>query len=157
MAKEKNNFKKIRNKKAAHDYYFIDTFEAGIVLKGTEIKSIRQGKVSFKDSYAKIDKNNEVWLLNLHISPYEMSAIFNHDATRPRKLLLNKREIKKINSKVIEGGMTLIPAAIYINKRSLCKVELALSKGKHNYDKRDVAQKKDMKREEDRAKKMVRY
>ena len=92
--------------------------------------------------------------MNLHISPYEKSAYFNHDPMRPRKLLLNKREIKKINSKIIEGGMTLIPASIYINEKSLCKVELALAKGKKNYDKREVLQQKDQQRDVDRAKKM---
>lgn len=157
MAKQNNNnrLREMKNKKARHEYFFIETYEAGIVLSGTEIKSIRQGKVSFKDSFARIDKNGEVWLLNFHISPYEKSTYFNHEATRPRKLLLNKREIKKINSKIIEGGMTLIPASIYINEKSLCKVEIALAKGKKNYDKREVMQKKDQQRDMDRAKKMT--
>ena len=93
--------------------------------------------------------------MNLHISPYEKSTYFNHDATRPRKLLLNRREIKKINAKIIQGGMTLIPSSIYINENSLCKVELALAKGKKNYDKRDDLQKKDQQRDVDRAKKMT--
>lgn len=157
MAKQNNNdrIREIKNRKARHEYFFVQTYEAGIVLRGTEIKSIRQGKVSFKDSYARIDKQGEVWLLNLHISPYEKSTYFNHEATRPRKLLLNKREIKKINSKIVEGGMTLIPASIYINEKSLCKVELAIAKGKKNYDKREVLQKKDQQRDADRAKKMT--
>ena len=92
MAKQKKTDRviQINNRKARHEYFFIETFEAGIVLKGTEIKSIRQGKVSFKDSFARVDKNNEVWLLNLHISPYEKTTFFNHDPTRPRKLLLNR-------------------------------------------------------------------
>jgi SsrA-binding protein len=156
MAKQNNKdrIKEMKNRKARHEYLFIDTYEAGIVLKGTEIKSIRQGKVSFVDSFAKIDKQGEVWLINLHISPYEKTAFFNHEATRPRKLLLNRREIKKINSKIIEGGMTLVPASIYINDKSLCKVELALAKGKKNYDKREDLQKKDQQRDVDRAKKM---
>lgn len=146
--------KAMKNRKARHEYFFIDTYEAGVVLQGTEIKSIRQGKVSFKDSYAKIDKDGQVWLLNLHISPYEKSTYFNHEATRPRKLLLNKREIKKMNTKIIEGGMTLVPSQIYINDRGYCKVEIALAKGKKNYDKRDVMQKRDQKRDLERAKKM---
>jgi SsrA-binding protein len=156
MAKQNNNdrIREIKNRKARHEYFFVQTYEAGIVLKGTEIKSIRQGKVSFKDSYARIDKQGEVWLLNLHISPYEKSTYFNHEATRPRKLLLNKREIKKMNSKIVEGGMTLIPASIYINEKSLCKVELAIAKGKKNYDKREVLQKKDQQRDAERSKKM---
>ncbi len=157
MAKQNNNnrLREIKNRKARHEYFFLDTYEAGIVLRGTEIKSIRQGKVSFKDSFARIDKQGEVWLMNLHISPYEKSAYFNHEATRPRKLLLNRREIKKINSKITEGGMTLVPVSIYINEKSLCKVELALAKGKRNYDKREVMQKKDQQRDMDRAKKMA--
>jgi SsrA-binding protein len=156
MAKQNNNdrIREIKNRKARHEYFFVQTYEAGIVLRGTEIKSIRQGKVSFKDSYARIDKQGEVWLLNLHISPYEKSTYFNHEATRPRKLLLNKREIKKMNSKIVEGGMTLIPASIYINEKSLCKVELAIAKGKKNYDKREVLQKKDQQRDAERSKKM---
>lgn len=155
MSKQKNNdrLREIKNKKARHEYFFIETFEAGIVLKGTEIKSIRQGKVNFIDSFARVDKMGEVWLMNLHISPYEKSAYFNHEATRPRKLLLNKREIKKISTKIVEGGMTLIPASIYINQRSLCKVELALAKGKKNYDKREDLQQKAQQRDIDRAKK----
>lgn len=157
MAKQKNTdrIKQINNRKARHEYLFIETYEAGIVLKGTEIKSVRQGKVSFTDSFASIDKNGEVWLLNLHISPYEKTTYFNHDAKRPRKLLLNRREIKKINSKIIEGGMTLIPVSMYINDKSLCKVEIALAKGKKNYDKREDMQKKDQQRDLDRAKKMT--
>ncbi len=145
--------KQMINRKAKHEYYFVDKFEAGIALQGTEIKSIRQGKVSFKDSFARIDKKGEVWLLNLHITPYEKSTYFNHEATRPRKLLLNRREIKKLNSKIIEGGMTLIPASMYINDKGLCKVELALAKGKKNYDKREVMQKRDQKLDMDRARK----
>lgn len=157
MAKQKNTdrIKQILNRKARHEYLFIETYEAGIVLKGTEIKSVRQGKVSFTDSFASIDKNGEVWLLNLHISPYEKTTYFNHDAKRPRKLLLNRREIKKINAKIIEGGMTLIPVSMYINDKSLCKVEIALAKGKKNYDKREDMQKKDQQRDLDRAKKMT--
>ncbi len=145
--------KQMINRKAKHEYYFVDKFEAGIALQGTEIKSIRQGKVSFKDSFARIDKKGEVWLLNLHITPYEKSTYFNHEATRPRKLLLNRREIKKLNSKIIEGGMTLIPASMYINDKGLCKVELALAKGKKNYDKREVMQKRDQKLDMDRVRK----
>ena len=143
--------KQMINRKARHEYFFIEKYEAGVVLQGTEIKSIRQGKVSFKDSFAKIDKRGEVWLMNLHISPYEKSTFFNHEATRSRKLLLSKREIKKLNTKIIEGGMTIIPSMMYINDRGLCKVQIALAKGKKNYDKRDVMQQRDQKREMDRA------
>ena len=134
------------NRKAQHDYFFIQEIEAGIVLKGTEIKSIRQGKVNFKDSYARID-DGEVWLYNLHINPYEKTTYFNHDPTRKRKLLLNKKEIKRLKVKVEQDGMTLVPKTIYINEKSKCKVMLALAKGKKSYDKRDSIQAKDIKRD----------
>jgi SsrA-binding protein len=140
---------KIRNKKASHDYYFIQEWEAGIVLQGTEIKSIKQSKVNFKDSYARIE-NGEIWLYNLHISPYEHGNINNHEPERKRKLLLQKREIKKMTSKVEEKGMTLVPKDIYINDKGLAKLTLALAKGKRLYDKRDVLQKKDEMREQQR-------
>ena len=134
------------NRKAGHDYYFVSETEAGIVLKGTEIKSIRQGRVNFKDSFAKII-DDEVWLFNLHISPYEKTTYFNHEPERKRKLLLHKREIKKLYKKVELEGMTLIPKKVYINDRGKCKVLLALAKGKKNFDKRDSIMEKDLKRE----------
>ncbi|MCL2065108.1 MAG: SsrA-binding protein SmpB [Candidatus Cloacimonetes bacterium] len=140
------------NRKAHHDYFFIHEIEVGIVLKGTEIKSIRLGKVNFKDSYAKID-NGEVWLYNLHISPYEKTTYFNHEPTRKRKLLLHKREIKRLKIKVEQDGMTLVPKSIFINEKSKCKLILALSKGKKNYDKRDTIQSKEMKRDLERKEK----
>ena len=138
-----------KNRKAEHDYFFISEVEAGIVLKGTEIKSIRLGKINFKDSYAKII-DNEVWLFNLHISPYEKTTYFNHEPTRKRKLLLHKREIRRLKNKVEQEGMTLVPKTIYINEMSKCKVALAVAKGKKLYDKRESIQSKDMKRDEDR-------
>lgn len=141
--------KSIKNRKAEHDYYIIQTMEAGIVLKGTEIKSIRSGKVSFKDSYAKIE-NGECWLLNLHISPWEKASFFNHEPERKRKLLLNRHEIKRLKVKVDEQGMTLVPVELYINETGKCKVKLALAKGKHSYDKRESLQKKDLERERER-------
>jgi len=141
-----------KNRKAEHDYFFIQEIEAGIVLKGTEIKSIRLGRLNFKDSYAKID-NGEVWLYNLHISPYEKTAYFNHEPTRKRKLLLHKREIKKLKIKVEQDGMTLVPKIIFINEKSKCKVMLALSKGKKSFDKRDTIQAKDIKRDIERREK----
>ncbi len=134
-----------KNRKARHEYFFIDKFEAGIVLQGSEIKSIREGKVSFKDSYAKII-NGEVWLYNLHISPYRQASYFNHEPERPRKLLLTKREIKKLSKKVEEEGYTLIPAELYITKRGLAKIQLVLAKGKKNYDKREDIKKRDEER-----------
>lgn len=141
-----NEFK---NRKAGFEYFFIQEIECGIVLKGTEIKSIRLGKLNFKDSYAKIH-NDEVWLFSLHISPYEKTAYFNHEPERKRKLLLHKREIKRLKAKVEQEGMTLVPKAIYINEKGKCKVMLCLAKGKKNYDKRDTIQTKDVKRDMER-------
>lgn len=136
----------IKNRKALHEYFVIQKFEAGIALVGTEIKSIRAGKLNFKDSYAKVDKG-ECWLMNLHISPWEKASFFNHQAERPRRLLLHKNEINRLKSKVEEQGMTLIPLEIYINEQGFCKVSLALAKGKKLYDKRESLQKKDMERD----------
>jgi SsrA-binding protein len=147
--REVKKVKKYRNRKAMHNYFIIQEMEAGIVLQGSEIKSIRAGKVSFKDSYATIE-NNEVWLNSLHISPYEQSGIYNHDPERKRKLLLNKREIRKLIPKTEEQGYTLIPKEIYINEKGLAKVNLALAKGKKLYDKRETIQKKDELREHQR-------
>ena len=143
----------IENRKAKFEYFFVEEWEAGIVLKGTEIKSIREGKVKFKDSYARIDANNEVWLFNLHISPYEKGSYFNHEAERKRKLLLNAREIKRMKHKTEEQGMTLIPKRIYINESGKCKVLIALAKGKKLYDKRDSLQEKQLNREDQRRSK----
>jgi len=134
--------KSFKNKKAYHNYYFIQEIEAGIVLKGTEIKSIRAGKVNFKDSYAKIE-NKEVWLHNLHISIYDQASYFNHEPERPRKLLLNKQEIRKLIKKTEERGMTLIPTKLYINDKGFAKLSLGLAQGKRLHDKRDTLQKKD--------------
>jgi len=117
------------NRKARHDYSILETFEAGIALTGTEVKSLRNGKVSLQDSYADV-KNGEVWIYNLHISPYEHGNIYNHDPKRPRKLLLNKDEIAYLVGKVKERGLTLIPLSIYFNERGWAKVELGLAKGK---------------------------
>jgi len=139
----------IKNRKAEHDYYIVQSIEAGIVLTGSEIKSIRAGKLNFKDSYGKIE-NGECWLMNLHISPWEKASFFNHDPERKRKLLLNKHEIKRLKSKADEQGMTLVPLEMYINEKGKCKVMLALAKGKHHYDKRETLQKKDLERERKR-------
>jgi SsrA-binding protein len=141
------------NRKAKFEYFFIQEWEAGIVLKGTEIKSIREGKVNFKDSYGRITEN-EVWIYNLHIAPYEKGSYFNHEAERKRKLLLHAREIKRMKNKVEEQGMTLVPIRIYINEKGKCKVMIALAKGKKNFDKRDSLQEKQMKRDTDRKMKM---
>lgn len=135
----------ILNRKANYDYLITDTFEAGLVLTGTEIKSVRNGKVNIKDSYA-IIKNDEIYLLNTHISIYEEGNIFNHDETRTRKLLMHKKEILKLRDKVNMEGYTLIPLKIYFVK-SKAKVLIGLAKGKKNYDKREAIKERDTLRE----------
>ncbi len=139
----------IKNRRALHDYFVIQKFEAGIALQGCEIKSIRAGKVNFKDSYARIF-DGECWLLNLHISPFEKSSHFTPDPTRKRKLLLHKHEIRRLRVRTEEQGMTIVPLEIFINEKGLCKVTIALAKGKKTYDKRDVLHKKDMERDRER-------
>ena len=135
----------INNRKAKYDYEIIDQIEAGIVLKGTEIKSIRLGNANLKDSYA-IIKNNEVYLLGMHISPYKEGNIFNHEETGTRKLLLHKKEILKLNNKITLDGYTLVPIKLYFNKNK-AKILLGLAKGKKNYDKREAIKKRDIDRE----------
>mgnify|MGYP002523440688 CR=1 FL=1 len=135
----------INNKKAYHDYFILETYEAGIVLQGTEIKSIRVNGANIKDSYA-IVKNGEVFLLNMHISHYEQGNIFNHDETRTRKLLLNKKEIKKIKDKIDLEGNTLVPLKLYF-KNGKAKILIGIAKGKKNYDKRETIKERDIKRE----------
>ncbi len=132
------------NKKAYHDYFIEDKYEAGIVLVGTEVKSIRQGKVNLKDSYVNI-KNGEAFVYNLHISPYEKGNIYNVDPMRVRKLLLNKREIRKLIGLVTLNGYSLIPLSLYL-KNGLVKMEMAAARGKKNYDKRQDTAKKDAER-----------
>ncbi|MCF6093628.1 SsrA-binding protein SmpB [Microaerobacter geothermalis] len=138
-----------QNKKARHDYHIEETYEAGIVLTGTEIKSVRQGKVNLKDSFARI-ANGEVWLHNMHISPYEQGNRFNVDPTRTRKLLLHRREIAKLIGATKEKGYSLVPLRIYL-RNGFAKVEIALAKGKKLYDKRADLKKKDANREIARA------
>ena len=132
------------NKKARHDYFIEETYEAGIVLVGTEVKSIRQGKINIKDGYARVE-NGEVFLYNVHISPYEQGNIFNRDPLRARKLLLHKNEIRKLIGYVQQRGYTLIPLSFYL-KDGLVKVELGAGIGKRKYDKREVIAKKDAER-----------
>lgn len=135
----------INNKKARFDYEIIDEIEAGIVLTGTEIKSIRCGNANLKDSYA-IIKNNEVFLLGMHISPYKEGNIFNHDELRTRKLLLHKKETLKINNKLVLDGYTLVPIKLYFVKNK-AKILLGIARGKKNYDKREAIKKRDIDRE----------
>ena len=135
----------ILNRRARYDYIIEETYEAGISLTGTEIKSIRVGKANLKDSYA-IIRNEEIFLLNAHISAYEKGNIYNHNETRTRKLLMHKKEILKLNNKLILEGYTLIPLKIYFIK-GLAKVQIGLCKGKKNYDKREAIKERDIKRE----------
>lgn len=136
------------NKKAYHDYFIEDKYEAGIELSGTEVKSIRMGKCSIKESFIRIEKG-EVYIYGMHINPYEKGNIFNKDPLRPRKLLLHKSEIVKLEAKIAEKGFTLVPLQVYF-KGSLVKVETGLAKGKKLYDKREDIAKKDQKREMER-------
>lgn len=130
------------NKKARHDYFIEDVYEAGMVLTGTEIKSMRNGKVNIKESYAKIE-DGELIIYGMHISPYEQGNRFNVDPLRPRKLLLHKQEIRKLIGLITMKGLTLVPLTIYINPQGRAKMEIALARGKKNYDKRDTIAKKD--------------
>ena len=133
------------NRKAYHEYHIEETFEAGLVLTGTEVKSLREGKANLKDSYAKI-KEGELFLINAHISPYSCGNIFNHDPKRDRKLLMHKREINRLLGKVKERGYTLVALSMYFDKRNRAKMEIALAKGKTLYDKRESIKRKDEKR-----------
>jgi SsrA-binding protein len=138
-----------QNKKAYHDYFVEETFETGIVLQGTEIKSIRAGRVNLKDSYARV-QNGEVFLYGMHISPYEQGNRYNHDPLRERKLLLHRREINKLIGETKEAGYALVPLKVYL-KNGYAKVLLGLARGKKKYDKREDLKKKEAKREIERA------
>ena len=141
-----------KNKKAWHDYFIEDIYEAGLVLTGTEIKSIRQGKVSIKESYARI-RNGEACIHGMNISPYEQGNIFNVDPLRTRKLLMHKKEIDKLAGSIKTKGLTLVPLSLYINENGKAKMELAAARGKKLYDKRHDIAKKDAERRMERAKK----
>ena len=138
-----------RNKKATHEYHILDTFEAGIVLVGPEVKSIRSGKVSLAEAFARID-GSEAWLHGMHISPYGPASMWNVDPTRPRKLLLNRREIRKLIGATQQEGFTLVPLELYL-KDGYVKVALALGRGKKSFDKREDLKKRDAEREMQRA------
>lgn len=136
------------NKKARHDYFIEKTYEAGLVLKGTEVKSIRQGRVNLKESYV-IVKNGEIFVFGMHVSPYKEGNIFNEDPLRTRKLLLNRKEIRKISQDIKLEGSTVVPLRLYF-KRGRAKLEIALAKGKKLYDKRESQRERDIKRSLDR-------
>lgn len=136
----------IKNRKASYEYEYIDTYTAGIVLKGTEIKSIRESKVSLQESYCYFNKG-ELFIKGMHIAPYEQANVFNHDPLRDRKLLLHKKELKKIESALNEKGLTVIPTKLFISDRGHAKINIAVAKGKKLHDKRQSIKEKDMKRE----------
>ncbi len=136
----------LKNRSAFHEYFIDATYVAGMVLLGTEVKSLRAGKASFNDSYCIVDKG-EIWLKSLHISPYSHGTVNNHDPDRDRKLLLQKREIRRIQSKLKEKGYTLVPLKIFTNDKNLIKIEIGLAKGKKLYDKRESIKQKDQDRD----------
>jgi len=138
------------NRKSFHDYFIEEKFEAGIVLQGTEVKSLREGRVNLQDSYASA-RDGEIFLYNCHISPYSHGNIMNHDPTRPRKLLLHKKEINKLMGKTQQQGLTLVPLRIYFSTRGHAKVELGLAKGKKLYDRRESIKAREAGREVERA------
>lgn len=139
----------IKNRKAKYDYEILETYIAGIVLTGTEMKSIRAGKASLADTHCTID-NNEIWLRNSFINKFELGTYNNHEEKRPRKLLLNKKEIRTLEKEVQIKGNTIVPLKMFINKRGYCKVEIALCRGKKDYDKRQTIKERDNKRELDK-------
>ena len=147
----KDNYKVIaQNRRARHDYFIEEEYDAGLVLTGSEIKSIRTSKVNINDAHIEFDKNNEIYMLNSHIAPYKLAILFNHEPNRKRKLLLKKREIKKIINKIKLKGFTCIPLVLYINHKNLAKIKIAIAKGKKLYDKREAMKEKDFQRNKER-------
>jgi SsrA-binding protein len=136
------------NRKASHEYFLMDTLEAGLALQGSEIKSIRAGQISLAEAYIEID-GKEAWLVDAHIAPYVQASLFNHEPRRPRKLLLHKVEIRRLWNEVRKKGVTIVPTKVYL-KEGRAKIEIALAKGKKLYDKREAIAKRDMQREEER-------
>lgn len=137
------------NRKAKHDYHILDTYEAGIVLRGSEIKSIRAGNISLKEAYVNIEDGREAWLVSAHVAPYDHAGHFNHDPNRPRKLLLHGSEIRRLWDEVRQKGVTIIPLRVYL-KNGMAKVEIAVAKGKKLYDKRAAIAERDAEREIER-------
>ena len=150
MSSNINNTIKIKNRRASFEYFLVERLVAGIQLTGTEIKSIREGKANLADAYCSFE-GLELYVRSMHISEYSMGTYNNHEPKRDRKLLLNKRELKKLSTKVKEKGFTIIPVSLFINDRGLAKLEIALAKGKHTYDKRESLKQKDSKREMERS------
>ncbi len=155
MAKQKEEHINIVNRKAKFSYEFVETFTAGIMLTGTEIKSIRKGEVNLTDGFCQF-KNDELFARNIYIAEYNMGTVYNHDVQRVRKLLLKKKELKRLQKKVKESGFTIIPYRIFLNDRGFAKMEIALARGKKMHDKRNTIKARDDKRAMDRAKKYKR-
>lgn len=149
MTKPKVN---IKNRRASFDYELMDNYTAGIVLCGTEIKSIREGRAGLTDTFCTFS-DGELWVRNMHISEYRLGTCYNHDATRERKLLLTKRELRKLQRAVKETGLTIVPTSLFINEKGLAKLNIALARGKKSYDKRDVLREKNSRREMERVRK----
>lgn len=149
MTNGDKNIIEIKNRRAGFEYFFLQSYTAGIVLRGTEIKSLREGKANLTDSYCSF-LNGELWVNNLHISEYRFGSYYNHEVKRSRKLLLNAHELRKLLAKTKEKGLTIIPIMLFIDSRGYAKLEIALAKGKHSYDKRETIKQKDNKRELDR-------
>lgn len=149
MTNGDRNIIEIKNRRAGFEYFFLQSYTAGIVLRGTEIKSLREGKANLTDSYCSF-LNGELWVNNLHISEYRFGSYYNHEVKRSRKLLLNAHELRKLLAKTKEKGLTIIPVMLFIDSRGYAKLEIALAKGKHSYDKRETIKQKDNKRELDR-------
>ncbi|WP_420125409.1 SsrA-binding protein SmpB [Longimicrobium sp.] len=140
----------VQNRRARHEYHVLDTWEAGIVLQGTEVKSLRDGKANLQDSFARLDHRGELWLHNLHISPYEMGNRFNHDPLRPRKLLMHRNELRRLVGQVEQKGLTLVPLDLHFSN-GLAKVNLALVRGKQLHDKRETLKERADQRDVERA------
>jgi SsrA-binding protein len=147
--KNKEQHINITNRKAYHDYFIQDEFTAGIMLVGTEIKSVRHGKANLSDSYC-VFKGNEMFVVGMHISDYENASFAKHDPKRDRKLLMTKRELKKLKVKIQEKGLTIVPLNLFINERGLAKLNIAVAKGKHTYDKKESIKERDIDRELER-------
>jgi SsrA-binding protein len=146
----------IVNRKAKFNYEFMDSYKAGLVLTGTEIKSVKEGKVNMGDSFCYF-KDSELWMKNLHISEYKNGSYANHEPMRLRKLLLTKKEIRKLEGKIKEKGLTIIPYKIFFNERGLAKIEVILARGKKSYDKRETLKERDSQKELQRVKKVTRF
>jgi SsrA-binding protein len=142
------------NRKAYHDYIILESFEAGIVLTGTEIKSIRAGQVNLREGYARTDGNGDMWLYNVHISKYDPGSRYNHEPTRNRKLLLHRKQINDLAGRTAQKGFTLVPLKLYLNKKGIAKVEIGLARGKKIYDKRESMVQRQADRDMERAIKM---